>query len=165
MLQESILVPDETAVITNVSRSFARQMRWNYRWELEDIYQELCLFWLKKKRSGWQKPQGEWKGAMGRCLVCYLKDLQKRECLENARTNGFLASLDALIEDGFDVPAPDKGFFPFDFLASLNTPESLICNLLTQGQSKSAIAQRLGKSRSFVHRRIRYVRHLAEEIL
>ncbi len=69
------------------------------------------------------------------------------------------------MEDGFDVPAPNKGPFSFDFLASLNTPEIQICNLLTQGQSKSAIAQRLGKSRAFVHRRIRYVRHLAEEIL
>ncbi len=163
MPQEATLGLDETQVIANVSRSFARSMRWNHRWEPQDICQELCLFWLKRKASGWKKPPGEWKGAMGRCLLCHLKDIQKHECLENDRTNGSLSSIEALIEEGFDIPAPNKGPFPFDLPSLLNAQERLICELLTQGQSKKAIAKRLGKSRPFVYRRIRYVRHLAEE--
>ncbi len=165
MPQRITFTPDETQVIANVSRRFARQMHWNHCWELEDIYQELCLFWLKKKQSGWEKPQGEWKGAMGRCLLCCLKDLQKRECLENKRTNGSLSSLNVLMEEGFDIPAPEKLPSLFDLPTLLDTQERLICDLLTQGQSKKAIAKRLGKSRPFIHRRIRHVRRLAEEIL
>jgi hypothetical protein len=36
MPREATLISDETTVIINVSRGFARRMRWNYRWELEE---------------------------------------------------------------------------------------------------------------------------------
>jgi len=138
-------------------------MSWSTKWEYEDVYQELCLFWLKKKQSGWMKPEDGWQGAMGWCLLCHLKNLQKKECLENKRRSGFLSSLDALINEGFDIEALDKTPISFDPPVPLNTPDRMICDLLTQGQSKKAIAQKLKVSRFFVHRRVRYVRHLAEE--
>ncbi len=43
MPQEAALSSDETQVITNVSRSFAKRMHWSPQWEPEDIHQELCL--------------------------------------------------------------------------------------------------------------------------
>lgn len=163
MPQELALTTDETQVITNISRSFAIRMRWNIRWEYQDIYQELCLFWLKRKISGWKKPHGDWKGAMGYCLLCHLKDIQRGECSKAAKTRGSLLSLDLLIEDGFDIPIPQKTPFFFDFQSRLGRYERRILELLSQGQSKKTIAQRLGKSRAFVHKKLCYVRHLAEE--
>ena len=166
MSQQTTLIPDETTVIINVSRSFARRMRWNPQWEFEDVFQELCLYWLQTKQSGWQKPsEDDWKGAMGRCLLCHLKNIQKRECSRHAKTKGPLASLEALMEEGFDIPAPSKPILPFDLPEALHSPDRLICDLLIQGKSKKAIAQKLGKSRPFIHKRLRYVRRLAEEIL
>lgn len=164
MFQETTLISDEISVINNVSQRFARQMRWNPRWEFDDLYQELCLFWLKKKRSGWNKPK-EWKGAMGRCLACHLKDVQRRECAQVLKTNGPLSSLDRLIGEGFDIQGTDRTPVNFDFQGTLSDPENLICNFLLEGKSKKAIAQRLGKSRSFVHERLKHVRHLAEQFL
>ncbi len=164
MSSELNLTPSETQVITNISRSFARRMRWNPQWEINDIFQELCLYWLKLKQSGWQKPQeNDWKGAMGRCLLCHLKDIQKRECSRRAKTGGPLSSFEALLDAGFDIPAPDKPPFPFDLPELSNSPDRLICDLLIQGESKKAISQKLGKSRPYIYRRLQHVRHLCEE--
>ncbi len=165
MSQEATLSPDETQVITNISQSFARRMHWNSRWELDDIYQELCLYWLKRKHSGWKKPAHEWMGAMGRCLAFHLKDIQRRECLSLTRTNGSLASLELLKDGGFDLPAPITKPIFFDLSKQTDSHECHILNLLAEGLSKKVIAQRLGKSRTFVHQKIRSVRHLAEENL
>ena len=165
MRTETTITPEEIEIIHNIAGRFARTMRWNPRWEFEDIRQELSLFWLTRKQSGWKKPQ-EWKGAMGRCLKLHLKDLQRRECAEHSKTNGSLASLDGLMVQGFDIPTETKpATLPLDFLNLLNSRERLICEFLIKGMSKKAIAARIGKSRPFVHQRLKYVRHLAEQLL
>ncbi len=163
MSQETTLTSDETTVITSISRSFARRMSWNPEWEFEDVFQELCLYWLKRKKSGWKKPhEDDWKGAMGRCLLCHLKDIQRRECVRKLKTNGPLSSLEALMEEGFDIPILERPSFLFDFEELLNAKERLIYDLLIQGKSKKEVAQKIGKSRVFVHQRLKVVRRLAE---
>jgi len=164
MRTETTITPEETEIIHNIAGRFARTMRWNPRWELEDLRQELSLYWLTRKQSGWERPQ-EWKGAMGRCLTDHLRNIQKKECAESIKTNGQITSLNVLMEEVFDIPVEDKPDLNLDFLDVLNSRERSICELLLNGKSKKAIAQRIGKSRPFVHQRLKFVRHLAEQLL
>lgn len=164
MESETGLSTEELEVINGVAGKFYGRMKWDSRWEFEDVRQELALFWLKRKQDSWQKPEA-WKGAMGHCLILRLKDLQKKSCSIHRRTNGQIESFDHLVEQGFDLPATAQEASLADFLNLLNPEERRICELLLEGQTKKEVAHSLARSRPFIDQRLQHVRHLAEEFL
>lgn len=164
MESETGLSAEELEVICNVAGKFYGGVKWDPRWEFEDLRQELALFWLKRKQNSWQKPEA-WKGAMGHCLILHLKDLQKQSCSSHRRSNGWIESLDHLIDHGFDRPAVSRETFLADFLDLLNPEERRICELLLEGQTKKEVAHSLDRSRPFIDQRLQHVRRLAEEFL
>lgn len=56
MSTDDVITPEEYEIVNNVVAGFMRKARRNPRWEVDDIRQELLIFWIKKKRSGWHKP-------------------------------------------------------------------------------------------------------------
>jgi len=57
MKLETGLSTEELEVISNVAGKFYGGVKWDPRWEFEDLRQELTLFWLKRKQNSWQKPE------------------------------------------------------------------------------------------------------------
>ncbi len=159
---ETEITREEYEIVDKVAGGFMRRMRWNHRWEEDDVRQELLVYWLKKKQSGWSKP-GEWKGAMGRCLQTYLINLQKKECTQKRQMEGQMISLDQLIEEGREFPDRKPASSSLDFLALLNKQERVICALLVEGKTKTEIAQFLKRSRWYVAQRIQHVRQVLEK--
>ena len=165
MNHQSNLTDEEIAIINRVSGKFLKRMQWNHHWDSEDMRQDLIVFWLTKKQSGWKKPV-EWQGAMGRCLILHLIDLQKKECADKRQSLGNMTSLNQLMEKGFDIPDESEQASSFsDFLNMLASREKTICNLFLRGQNKSQVASSIKRSRPYLNQRLKYVRHLAEQYL
>jgi len=157
MSADSVITLEEYEVVNNVAAGFIQRMKRDPRWETDDVRQELLVFWLKKKQSGWQKPR-EWKGAMGRCLQLHLISLSKKESAKKRHAPGAVLPLAQLIEEGREFPDPKPAPIPLDFLDLVSRQEREICQLLMQGYSKAEIATRLNLSLATLHRRIRNVR-------
>ena len=162
MKSQTEITPEEYEVIDNVVGNFMSKMRWDHRWEQDDVRQELLIFWFKQKQSGWSKPK-EWKGVMGRCLQSHLVNLQEKTYAKKRYPGETVLSLDKLIEEGCDFP--DKRLKPIclDFLELLNQEERQLCELIMEGKTKKEIALLLGHSRSSIDRRLRDVREVADE--
>ncbi len=159
---ETEITPEEYAIVDKVAGAFMRRMRWNHRWEEDDVRQELLVYWLKKKQNGWSKPK-EWKGATGRCLESHLAGLQRKMCAKKRQPDGEIVSLDQRIEEGYEFPDCKPAPVPLDFLNLLSRQDRLICDLLHQGNTKREIASILKCSVSRVHKRIRSVREVLEK--
>jgi hypothetical protein len=142
MLPESILLPAEIRLISVLSRRFARR-NWN-TWEPQDIYQELCRFWLKRKRPKSKKLSARWKRAMGRCLRRHLEDVQRQSC-GDSNGHGIATFVDRIADN-----------------ESQDIHEGLVLQMLSQGRSKQATAQILGKSQIFFHEKIWPASHFVE---
>ncbi len=165
MNHQSNLTNEEITIINRVSGKFLKRVKWNHHWELEDMRQDLIVFWLTKKQSGWKRPT-EWQGAMGICLILHLIDLQKKECADKRQSLGSMTSLNQLIEKGFDIPdESEQSASLSDFLNMLNSRERNICHLFLGGKNKSQVASSIKRSRPYLNQRLKYVRHLAEQYL
>lgn len=165
MNQQINLTDEEITIINRVSGKFIKRMKWNPHWDLEDIRQDLIVFWLTKKQSGWNRPN-EWQGAMGRCLILHLIDLQKKECADKRQALSNTTSLNQLMDKGFDIPdESEQSVCLSDFLNMLSSREKNICHLFLRGKNKSQVASSIKRSRPYLNQRLKYVRHLAEQYL
>jgi DNA-directed RNA polymerase specialized sigma24 family protein len=153
---------EEYEVVNNVAAGFMRRVHSDPRWEKDDITQELLVFWIKKKQSGWPQFR-RWKGLMGQCLLMHLISLWRKEISVKRQSEGPVLSLDELIEKGREFPDQRPTPIPLDFLALLDQQEREICELLIQGYTRSEIGSRINLSRQGIHRRIVRIRKLCEQ--
>ncbi len=164
MKDQITISQEEFEIVDRVAEKVMRKMRWNWRWEVEDVRQDLFVFWMETKQKGWTRPEN-WQSAMGRCLNLHLKDLQKRECAQKRKNVSEIVSLDQMLAEGHDFPEKRKSALSFDFLEMLNGDERHICELLIEGKTKGEIYLLLKRSKTFINKRLDHVRHLAEEFL